>query len=680
MKRDQEAIVAEIEYLRTELRHHEYCYHVLDAPLIPDAEYDKFMQRLLHLEAKYPHLITADSPTQRVGAKPLTTLRTIVHQQPMLSLDNVFDKEEFIAFDKRVKERLGFSFDQKIEYCCELKFDGLAVSIRYQNGRLVQAATRGDGTTGEDITANIRTIKTVPLRLKGDDFPADLEVRGEVFITHKGFLQLNEQAQKGAEKIFANPRNAAAGSLRQLDPKISAQRPLTFLCYGSGLCTGGTLATTHYGRLQQFKQWGIPISNKIALCHSVAEVIAYYHTIEALRMSLAFDIDGVVIKVNAIALQEKLGKVSRAPRWAIAFKFPPQEQVTQLKQVDFQVGRTGTITPVARLEPVQVAGVTVSNATLHNQDEIARLGVRIGDYVVVRRAGDVIPQIVSVLLAQRPKNTTEIVFPQHCPICNSLVERNEGAAATRCTGDLFCQAQRKEALKHFVTRKALNIAGLGDKIIEQLVDRDWVNTPADIYTLDKVTLCQLDKVGEKLASNILAAIAKSKNTTLARFIYALGIPNVGQTLATHLSAELGSLTSIMTASEQQLQQVTDVGAVVAANIYHFFRNPQNKQVIEKLTAPPIGIHWSSPSAVKVLRVHPYFNNKKVVLTGTFYQLTRAAATELLQQAGAKVGSSVSKNTDIVIVGNAAGSKLSKAEDLGITVIDEVELLKQLNKT
>lgn len=680
MKEDKAILATEIEHLRNELRRHEYLYHVLDAPTIPDIEYDKLMQRLVRLEAEHPDLITTDSPSQRVGAEPLSALGTIVHQMPMLSLGNVFDEDGLIAFDKRVKDRLGFATDRIIEYCCELKFDGLAVSILYKNGQLFEAATRGDGTTGEDITANIRTINVVPLRLQGHDFPGSLEVRGEVFITHRGFEQLNEDAQKRGEKMFANPRNAAAGSLRQLDPKISAKRPLTFLSYGFGLCAEGSLPDTHYERLMQFKKWGIPVSNKIKLCYGIDGIIRYYRRIEALRMSLEFDIDGIVIKVNDIGLQEKLGKASRSPRWAIAFKFPPQEQITQLKKVDFQVGRTGAITPVARLEPVQVAGVRVSNATLHNQDEIVRLGVRNGDYVIVRRAGDVIPQIVSVLLEKRPKNTTEIIFPQDCPVCGSLVERNEGAAAARCIGGLFCQAQREAALKHFVSRNALNIDGLGDKIIEQLVDRGIVNTPADIYALNKATLCQLDKIGDKLANNILTAIDKSKNTTLNRFIYGLGIPGVGQTLAEHLTLELGSLVAIMNASIEQLQKVTDIGEVIASHIYHFFRNEQNRNVIEKLISAPTGIHWPAPHVVKKRVMNLYFNDKTVVLTGTLSLLSRREAKALLKQAGAKVSGSVSKNTDFVVAGESAGSKLSKANELSIPIIDEIELLTYLNKT
>lgn len=675
----KEAVVAQtIQHLRNQLRHHEYLYHVLDAPEIPDVEYDKLMQQLLQLEAEHPNLITQDSPTQRVGAVPLMVLGTVKHLQPMLSLDNVFNEKGFLAFDKRVRDRLKLESEDALEYCCELKLDGLAVSLLYENGELVQAATRGDGTTGEDITSNIRTIKVIPLRLKGNGFPKKLEIRGEVFMKHSGFKRLNHLSEKRGEKMFANPRNAAAGSLRQLDPRITASRPLTFLSYGSGLVSGGTLAETHYNRLIQFKHWGIPVSDKIQICKCAQDVFNYYHSIEQERMSFDFDIDGIVIKVNEIALQEKLGKASRAPRWATAFKFPAQEQMTQLKHVDFQVGRTGVITPVARLEPVQVAGVIVSNATLHNSDELKRLGIRQGDFVIVRRAGDVIPQIVSVIMEKRPQNTQEILFPERCPVCGSAIVRDEGAAASRCSAGLFCQAQRKEMIKHFVSRKALNIDGLGSKIIEQLVDRELIKTPVDLYHLNKETLCQLDKMGDKLATNILTAIEKSKETTLNRFIYALGIPNVGEVLAGHLAMELNSLEAIISASKEQLQEVTDVGVVVADNIYRFFHNEYNEAIIKKLISPAIGIHWPKSIAPLMNEISSYFKNKTVVLTGTLHHLSRDEAKILLKQVGANVSNSVSKSTDLVIAGEAAGSKLTKAETLGIPVIDETEMLKHIH--
>ena len=486
-----ESIQEQLSRLRNALRHNEYLYHVLDAPEIPDAEYDKLMQQLREIESKYPELITSDSPTQRVGATPLSEFEQVRHEIPMLSLDNAFDEETYLAFNKRIHERL--KTDDPLTFCCELKLDGLAVSILYEKGVFVQAATRGDGSVGENITANVRTIKAIPLRLQGDNIPERLEIRGEVFMPQSGFDRLNENALRNNEKTFANPRNAAAGSLRQLDPKITAKRPLTFYCYGVGIVEGGQLPASHWQRLQLFKSWGLPVSDKIKICKGSDEVLAFYHSIQEQRPTLGFDIDGVVIKVDDLVLQEELGFVSKAPRWAIAFKFPAQEQLTVLHNVEFQVGRTGAITPVARLEPVQVAGVTVSNATLHNEDEIERLDLRIGDTVVIRRAGDVIPKVVSVINDRRPHNAQKILFPQYCPVCNSKIERVEGEAVARCTGGLFCAAQRKEALKHFVSRRAMDVDGMGDKIIEQLVDKEYVKTPADLYLLSEDVLSRLDR-------------------------------------------------------------------------------------------------------------------------------------------------------------------------------------------
>ncbi|MWP50182.1 MULTISPECIES: NAD-dependent DNA ligase LigA [unclassified Gilliamella] len=671
-------ITEQLTSLRNQIRHHDYCYYVLDTPEIPDAEYDKLIKQLQTLEQQYPDLITPDSPTQRVGGFPLAQFASIQHEMPMLSLDNVFDNTSFIAFNKRVKDRLHLNDTEQVEYCCELKLDGLAVSLLYENGRFVQAATRGDGTTGEDITANVKTIKTIPLVLRGDNIPSRLEVRGEVFITHKGFDKLNANALKHDEKIFANPRNAAAGSLRQLDPKITAKRPLTFFCYGVGIVEGATLPNTHYERLMQFKAWGLPVSNKVEKHQGVQAALDYFTKIGEQRMSLGFDIDGVVIKVNNIEQQNKLGFVARAPRWATAFKFPAQEQITQLNKVDFQVGRTGAITPVARLEPVSVAGVIVSNATLHNSDEIARLGVREGDYVTIRRAGDVIPKIVAVILDKRPKDTKEIVFPTHCPICGSLIVRDEGQAISRCAGGLICPAQRKEALKHFVSRKAMNVEGMGDKIIEQLVDKDYVKTPVDLYKLNLPMLCSLDKIGEKSANNLLNALETSKNTTLSRFIFALGIPNVGEVTAENLVNQLGNLSAIENTSLEQLQTVKDIGAVIAESIIDFFQEPHNRHIIEQLTSNEIGIHWQdvNPQIQSVDTNSPFFG-KKVVLTGTLSVLTRDEAKNKLKQLGAKVTGSVSKNTDLVIAGEAAGSKLDKAQELGIKVIGEQEMLNLL---
>ena len=673
-----EDIIEQLTSLRNLIRHHEYCYYVLDAPEIPDSEYDKLIKQLQKIEQQYPNLITTDSPTQRVGGAPLAQFASIKHELPMLSLDNVFDESSFIAFNKRVKDRLHLNENEQVEYCCELKLDGLAVSILYENGKFSKAATRGDGTTGEDITANVRTIKTIPLVLTGENIPARLEVRGEVFMTHKGFAKLNADAEKRNEKVFANPRNAAAGSLRQLDPKITAKRPLSFYCYGVGIIEGSSLPDTHYDRLMQFKAWGLPVSDKVEKRQGAQAALDYFKQIGEQRMSLDFDIDGVVIKVNSIALQNELGFVARAPRWATAFKFPAQEEVTQLNKVDFQVGRTGAITPVARLEPVSVAGVIVSNATLHNSDEIARLGIREGDYVTVRRAGDVIPKIVAVLLDRRPTDTKKIVFPTHCPICGSLIVRDEGQAISRCAGGLICPAQRKEALKHFVSRRAMNVDGMGDKIIEQLVDKDYVKTPADLYKLNLPTLCSLDKIGEKSANNLLNALNASKNTTLSRFIFALGIPNVGEVTAENLVNQLGNLSAIENASLEQLQTVNDIGVVIAESIIDFFQEPHNRNVIEQLTSEEINIHWQdiTPQTQTTIVDSP-FSGKTIVLTGTLSVLTRDEAKNKLKQLGAKVTGSVSKNTDLVIAGEAAGSKLDKAQELGIKVIDEQEMLNLL---
>ena len=673
-----EDVIEQLTSLRNLIRHHEYCYYVLDAPEIPDSEYDKLIKQLQKIEQQYPNLITTDSPTQRVGGAPLAQFASIKHELPMLSLDNVFDESSFIAFNKRVKDRLHLNENEQVEYCCELKLDGLAVSILYENGKFSKAATRGDGTTGEDITANVRTIKTIPLVLTGENIPARLEVRGEVFMTHKGFAKLNADAEKRNEKVFANPRNAAAGSLRQLDPKITAKRPLSFYCYGVGTIEGSSLPDTHYDRLMQFKAWGLPVSDKVEKRQGAQAALDYFKQIGEQRMSLDFDIDGVVIKVNSIALQNELGFVARAPRWATAFKFPAQEEVTQLNKVDFQVGRTGAITPVARLEPVSVAGVIVSNATLHNSDEIARLGIREGDYVTVRRAGDVIPKIVAVLLDRRPTDTKEIVFPTHCPICGSLIVRDEGQAISRCAGGLICPAQRKEALKHFVSRRAMNVDGMGDKIIEQLVDKDYVKTPADLYKLNLPTLCSLDKIGEKSANNLLNALDASKNTTLSRFIFALGIPNVGEVTAENLVNQLGNLSAIENASLEQLQTVNDIGVVIAESIIDFFQEPHNRNVIEQLTSEEINIHWQdiTPQTQTTIVDSP-FSGKTIVLTGTLSVLTRDEAKNKLKQLGAKVTGSVSKNTDLVIAGEAAGSKLDKAQELGIKVIDEQEMLNLL---
>ena len=670
-----EPIEQKLTELRTTLRHHEYLYHVMDTPEIPDAEYDRLMRELRELEAQHPDLITPDSPTQRVGAAPLASFSQVRHEVPMLSLDNVFDEESFLAFNKRVQDRLKSSDD--LIYCCELKLDGLAVSILYENGVLVQAATRGDGTTGEDITANVRTIRAIPLRLRGDNIPQRLEVRGEVFLPQAGFEKINEEARRTGGKVFANPRNAAAGSLRQLDPRITAKRPLTFFCYGVGALTGGELPESHSGRLQQFKAWGLPVSDRVTLCHTPEEVLTYYRKVEEDRPNLGFDIDGVVIKVDSLALQEQRGFVARAPRWAVAFKVPAQEQMTFVRDVEFQVGRTGAITPVARLEPVHVAGVLVSNATLHNADEIERLGLRIGDKVVIRRAGDVIPQVVNVVLSDRPEETREIVFPTHCPVCNSDVERVEGEAVTRCTGGLICGAQRKEALKHFVSRRALDVEGMGDKIIDQLVEKEYVHTPADLFRLTAGKLTGLDRMGPKSAQNVVNALEKSKATTFARFLYALGIREVGEATAAGLAAYFATIEALEQATIEELQKVPDVGIVVATHVFHFFAEENNRDVIAQLRAE--GVNWPAPVVVNAEEIDSPFAGKTVVLTGSLSQLSRDDAKARLMALGAKVAGSVSKKTDLVIAGEAAGSKLAKAQELGIAVIDEAEMLRLLGE-
>ena len=662
----------QIDTLRHDLRRYEYEYHVLDNPTIPDAEYDRLFHQLKALEAAHPELITADSPTQRVGAKPLSGFAQIRHEIPMLSLDNAFSDEEFYAFVKRIEDRL-IRLPEPLTFCCEPKLDGLAVSILYVNGILTQAATRGDGTTGEDITANIRTIRNIPLQLLMDNPPARLEVRGEVFMPHAGFERLNQQALEKGEKTFANPRNAAAGSLRQLDPKITSKRPLVLNAYGIGIAEGVDLPNTHYDRLQWLKSIGIPVNPEIRLCNGTDEVLDFYRDIQNKRSALGYDIDGTVLKINDIALQEKLGFISKAPRWAIAYKFPAQEELTRLNDVEFQVGRTGAITPVAKLEPVFVAGVTVSNATLHNGDEIERLDIAIGDTVVIRRAGDVIPQIIGVLHDRRPADARPIVFPKTCPVCDSAIVRIEGEAVARCTGGLFCAAQRKEALKHFVSRKAMDIDGVGGKLIEQLVDRELVHTPADLFKLDLTTLTRLERMGTKSAENALASLEKAKNTTLARFIFALGIREVGEATALNLANHFKTLEALQNADLEALQQVPDVGEVVANRILAFWHEPHNVAVVNDLIAQ--GVHWETVETKEVTENR--FKGKTVVLTGTLTQMGRNEAKALLQDMGAKVSGSVSAKTDFVIAGDAAGSKLTKAQELGVTVLTEEEFLAEI---
>ncbi|MFN1549755.1 NAD-dependent DNA ligase LigA [Vibrio natriegens] len=668
-----ESVLQRLEELKESLHYHAVRYYVEDNPEIPDAEYDRLMRELLDIEAQHPDLVTVDSPSQRVGGKPLSEFSEVKHEVPMLSLDNAFDDSELDSFHKRAQDRVG---NQSVkQYCCEPKLDGLAVSLLYENGVLVQAATRGDGTTGENITENVRTINAIPLKLRGNDWPERLEVRGEVFMPKAGFEKLNELARQKGDKVFVNPRNAAAGSLRQLDSRVTASRPLSFYAYSVGVVQGTELASSHYERFLQIKSWGLPMCPETKRVDSLADVKAYYQDILQRRDALPYEIDGVVIKIDDIAIQERLGFVARAPRWAIAYKFPAQEEITTLNDVEFQVGRTGAITPVAKLEPVFVGGVTVSNATLHNADEIERLQVKIGDQVVIRRAGDVIPQVVSVIRERRPENAREIVFPSLCPVCDSHVERIEGEAVTRCTGGLVCQAQRKQALKHFVSRKALDVDGLGDKVIEQLVDREMVETPADLFKLSAGILTVLERMGPKSAQNIVNALDKSKLTTLPRFLYSLGIREVGEATAANLAQHFKTLEAIQVATEEQLIEVQDIGVIVAKHITTFFGEEQNQAVVKDLLEQ--GIHWPEISAPEQ-GVELPLEGKTVVLTGTLSQLGRSEAKEALQALGAKVTGSVSKKTDILFAGENAGSKLAKAQDLGIEIKTEQDLLDLMN--
>lgn len=663
------ATIKELESLREQIRHHNYRYHVLDDPEVPDAEYDRLMRALQVLEGKYPNLITADSPTQRVGDEPMPAFGTVAHRVPMLSLDNAFSAEELQDFHRRVLGRLEMEGEESLQYAAEPKLDGAAVSLLYKNGVLVRGATRGDGSTGEDITHNVRTIEAIPLRLIGDDYPSLLEVRGEVFIPKAGFDAYNEKAGAAGEKTFVNPRNAAAGSLRQLDPKLTAARPLDIYVYFVGESEGAALPTGHSEILDQLQEWGLKTCPERRVVDGVAGCLEYYDEIGSKRDSLPYEIDGVVYKVDDLALQRELGYVSRAPRWAIAHKFPAQEELTKVQGIEFQVGRTGALTPVARLEPVFVGGVTVSNATLHNIDELHRKDVRIGDTVIVRRAGDVIPEVVSVIEKRRPKGTRRVHLPKKCPVCGSAVTREEGEAVARCTGGLYCAAQRAEALKHFVSRKAMDVDGLGGRLIEQLVAIDRVKTPADIYGLDQDELAAMERMGEKSAANLLSAIDESKSTTLARFLYALGIREVGEATAASLAAYFGKLPGIISASEDDLLAVVDVGPVVASRIRSFFDESHNLEVIQNLQDS--GVKWAESEPQQAPAEGP-LSGKTFVLTGTLADMSRDEARQLIQKLGGKVTGSVSKKTDFVIYGDKAGSKLAKAQNLGVGTLDESE--------
>jgi len=671
-----------VSELQKQINLYNHQYYVLDTPTVPDAEYDRLMRELQAIETEVPTLKTIDSPSQRVGGAPLKSFTQVSHQVPMLSLDNVFSAQEWQAFVKRIQDRL--KTKTPLKFCAEPKLDGLAVSIRYEKGVFVQAATRGDGTTGENITENVRTIKSIPLKLQGNDFPEVLEVRGEVFMPKASFDKLNAEAIKKGEKTFANPRNAAAGSLRQLDSKITSKRNLAFYAYGLGFVEEERLAddenaqpwlaSSHYQRLCQLKALGMPMCPEVKLLESSEQVDDFYQDILNKRDSLSYEIDGTVFKVDDIALQQILGFVARAPRWATAYKFPAQEELTTLDDVEFQVGRTGAITPVARLNPVFVGGVTVSNATLHNQDEINRLSIKIKDTVIIRRAGDVIPQIVSVVIDKRPDDAIEIIFPSTCPVCDSEVKRLEGEAVLRCTGGLYCGAQRKEAIKHFASRKALDIDGLGDKLVEQLVDENLIQTPADLFSLTELTISTIERMGKKSAQNLIQGLQNAKQTTLAKFVYSLGIREVGETTAANLAQYFLSLAAIKTADIETLQQVPDVGKVVADNIVNFFEQSHNIDVVNELEQI---MSWPDIE-VKSEDQQPLLN-QTFVLTGTLSQMGRSEAKAHLQSLGAKVSGSISAKTHYLVAGEKAGSKLTKAQSLGVEILTEQAMLDLLGQ-
>jgi DNA ligase (NAD+) len=653
--------------LRKIINQHNYQYYVMDDPSITDHEYDKLLRELIDIEKESPELITPDSPTQRVGASPVSALKEVKHLVPMLSLANAFSEEEMRAFDKRIKEKLSVD---SIIFSGETKFDGLAVNILYKEGLLITAATRGDGAVGEDVSHNVRTIAQVPLSLYGKDIPKLLEVRGEVVMTHKGFATLNDKQREKGEKIFANPRNAAAGSLRQLDPKITAQRPLSFFAYGIGDYKGHINLTSHTDILKQLKEWGLPVSSETKRLDGIETCLSYYDDIGVRRSELAHDIDGVVFKVDALSQQNELGFVSRAPRWAIAYKYPPLEAITQLLDIEIQVGRTGALTPVARLSPVNVAGVTITNATLHNIDEIKRKDVKIGDWVYVRRAGDVIPEIVSVIKEKR-ENVSEFVMPDNCPVCGSDVVRQEGEAVHRCMGGLSCSAQNIQAIIHFASRKALNIDGLGEKLVFQLVESGLINTVADLYTLSFEQLSNLDRMGSKSADNLIAALENSKETTLERFIYALGIRDVGEATARTLTKRYKSLDLIQQATIDELETISDIGPIVALNIHRFFQQTHNVEIIQRLLSS--GVFWKCSEDEGSL----VLDGMSFVLTGSLQEMTREEAKQRLISLGAKVTGSVTNKTNYVVFGENPGSKYEKAIALGIETLNETSFTKMI---
>ncbi len=670
----QPELQARINSLRQSINQHNHYYHALDDPRISDAEYDRLMAELLELEAAYPDLVTDDSPTQRVGAAPLSSFQEVRHERPMLSLSNAFSDEDVQGFHQRIRQTLGVD---GITYCAELKMDGLAISLLYEAGRLVRAATRGDGTRGEDVTPNVRTIAAVPLRLIGDDIPQRLEVRGEVYMSRKGFEQLNRDQAAADAKQFANPRNAAAGSLRLLDSSITAERPLTMFCYGTGLVEGGSLPEGHYQTLKKLQTWGLRISDQTRQLVGIDACLEFYKEVLARRAALPYEIDGVVYKLDDYSQQEEMGFISRAPRWAIAHKFPPEEALTRVENIEVQVGRTGALTPVARLQPVRVGGVMVTNATLHNRQELERKDVRVGDTVVVRRAGDVIPEVLRVIPEKRPADAAPYKMPQRCPVCDSEVVQEESQAVMRCSGGLICPAQRIQSIIHFASRKAMDIEGLGDKLVEQLVENKLVRDLPDLYSLDVARLAEMERMGEKSAQNLLDAIQKSKQTQLPRFLYAMGIREVGEATAMALAEHFGSLQKIATASKEQLLEVPDVGPVVADNVLSFFRQTDNRALIEGLTRPGM-ISW--PDIQPVEAVEGHLQGKTFVLTGSLESLTRDEAKMKLQASGAKVSSSVSSKTSYVVAGEKAGSKYDKALKLGVPILSEEELLQLLERS
>ena len=662
----------ELDRLYGQIRHHDYCYYVLDAPEVPDAEYDRQYRKLIELEARNPELVASDSPTKRVGSAPVQGLDEVQHAMPMLSLSNAFAKDDVIEFDRRCREALGLDV---VGYVAEPKLDGLAVSLHYDNGRLVRAATRGDGNRGEDVTHNARTIRSIPLHLVGVDHPDRLEFRGEVYMSHTGFTRLNEAQRGSGGKLYVNPRNAAAGSLRQLDPRITASRPLAFYGYGVGLVNARASPESQSQMLDSLRHWGIRVNPQVSVVSGAAGCIDYYEKIVAIREKLAYDIDGVVYKVDSFAAQKQLGFIARAPRWALAHKFPAQEELTVIQSIEVQVGRTGAVTPVARLQPVFVGGVTVSNATLHNASEIKRLDVRVGDTVIIRRAGDVIPEVVSVVLDRRIGGTRAFRFPKRCPICGSDIVGDADQVVLRCSGGLFCSAQLKESIKHFASRRAMDIEGLGSKLVDQLVETGHVRDVADLFDLDLEVLLSLERMGEKSARNLLDAIDHSQNTSLGRFLFALGIPQVGEATANTLAEHFATLDRLRAADQSQLQAVSDVGPVVAEGVIRFFSQTDNQQVIDRLLAA--GVIWPDK---QISVPSDKLAGKTFVLTGTLDQLTRDDAKQRLTDQGARVTGSVSGKTDFLVAGADPGSKLVKAEELGIPVLDEISFLLLLEES